>query len=95
MLPNFLDFVKKNIFLIEDCAQALGAKYNSKSVGTFGDFSCFSFHAQKNITTLGEGGMIYVKNNNLASKVPGLRHNGHCDFKIKKKKLLATSNGQS
>jgi len=76
---------KKKIFLIEDCAQALGAKYNSKSVGTFGDFSCFSFHAQKNITTLGEGGMIYVKNNNLASKVPGLRHNGHCNFKIKRK----------
>ena len=40
---------------------------------------------RKNITTLGEGGMIYVKNNNLASKVPGLRHNGHCDFKIKRK----------
>ena len=38
----------------------------------------------KNITTLGEGGMIYVKDNNLATKIPGLRHNGHCDFKFKR-----------
>ena len=49
-----------------------------------GDFSCYSFHAQKNITTLGEGGMLYVKDRNLAKKVRGLRHNGHTDFKYSK-----------
>ena len=75
---------KRNIKIIEDCAQAIGAEINGKKVGTLGDFSCFSFHAQKNITTLGEGGMVYVRNNNLSNKVPGLRHNGHCDFKFKR-----------
>ena len=76
---------KKNIKIIEDCAQSLGAELQKGKAGIFGDFSCYSFHAQKNITTLGEGGMLYVKENNLASKVPGLRHNGHCDYKFKRK----------
>ena len=76
---------KKKIKIIEDCAQSLGAEIDNKKTGTLGDFACYSFHAQKNITTLGEGGMIYVKNNNLAKKVPGLRHNGHCNFKFKRK----------
>ena len=76
---------KKRIKIIEDCAQSLGAEIRKKKAGTLGDFSCYSFHAQKNITTLGEGGMLYVKKNSLALKVPGLRHNGHCDFKFKKK----------
>ncbi len=76
---------KKNIKIIEDCAQSLGAEINNKKIGTFGDFSCFSFHAQKNITTLGEGGMLFVKDNKLAQKVTGLRHNGHTKFKFKRK----------
>lgn len=76
---------KKNIKLVEDCAQAIGAEINRRKVGTRGDFSCFSFHSQKNITTLGEGGMIYVKNKKLAEKVKGMRHNGHCDFNFKRK----------
>lgn len=76
---------KKNIKIIEDCAEALGAELNNKKIGTLGDFSCYSFHAQKNITTLGEGGMVFVKNNNLSKKVVGLRHNGHTNFKFKRK----------
>jgi perosamine synthetase len=83
---NIKKFCKKrNIKIIEDCAQSLGAELRGKKAGTVADFSCFSFHAQKNITTLGEGGMLYVKENNLASKVPGLRHNGHCGFNFKRK----------
>ena len=76
---------KKNIKIVEDCAQAFGAEFKKRKVGTIGDFGCYSFHAQKNITTLGEGGAIYVKENSLAQKVKGLRHNGHCDFKFKRK----------
>lgn len=76
---------KKKIKIIEDCAQSLGAKIQNKKARTLGDFACYSFHGQKNITTLGEGGMLYVRENNLASKVPGLRHNGHCNFKFKRK----------
>jgi dTDP-4-amino-4,6-dideoxygalactose transaminase len=76
---------KKKIKIIEDCAQAFGAEIKKKKVGTLGDFSCYSFHAQKNFTTLGEGGAIYVKNNSLAKKIKGLRHNGHRNFKSKRK----------
>ena len=42
--------------------------------------SNFSFHSHKNITTLGEGGMLWVRNEEHARLVPMLRHNGHCDF---------------
>ncbi len=83
---NIINFCKKKkIKIIEDCAQALGAEINNNKVGTLGDFSCYSFHAQKNITTLGEGGMLFVRDQNLAKKVPGLRHNGHSNFKFKRK----------
>lgn len=74
----------KKILIIEDCAQALGAKINNKKVGNFGDFSIFSFHAQKNISTLGEGGMLVVNNKKYQNYIPGLRHNGHRNF-VKKK----------
>ena len=77
--------LNKNIKIIEDCAQAFGAEFKGKKVGTLGDFSCFSFHAQKNITTLGEGGAIYVKNNLLSKKVSGLRHNGHSNYSKNRK----------
>jgi perosamine synthetase len=83
---NIISFCKnKNIKIIEDCAQALGAEIDKKKIGTFGDFSCYSFHSQKNITTLGEGGMLYVKDKKYAKKVPGLRHNGHAPFYFKRK----------
>ena len=74
----------KKIILIEDCAQALGAKINNKNVGNFGDFAVFSFHAQKNISTLGEGGMLVVNNKKYQKHIPGLRHNGHRNFFKKK-----------
>ena len=51
---------KYNLKLIEDCALALGAKYKGLSVGTFGDFGCFSFHPVKIMTT-GEGGFLTIK----------------------------------
>ena len=81
-IKNYLK--KKNIKIIEDCAQAFGAEVNEKKVGTIGDFACYSFHAQKNFTTLGEGGAIYVKDNKLFKKVKGLRHNGHVNYKKRK-----------
>ncbi len=66
--------------VVEDCAQALGARYRGKMVGTMGDFGCYSFHSHKNITTLGEGGMLTVKSAEWALALPGLRHNGHRPF---------------
>jgi perosamine synthetase len=82
--PEIEEIVKlakdSGIYLIEDCAQSLGAKWNGKHCGTFGDMGCYSFHSQKNLTTLGEGGMIIVKDPTLYDKVSGLRLNGHAPF---------------
>lgn len=55
----------KNIFLVEDCAQAFGSSYNGKPVGTFGNISCFSFYPTKNISTLGDGGALWTKHKKL------------------------------
>lgn len=52
---------KYGIFLIEDCAHALGATYDGDAVGTFGDFSIFSFQAIKHMTTV-DGGVLGLKN---------------------------------
>jgi dTDP-4-amino-4,6-dideoxygalactose transaminase len=71
---------EKRVALVEDCAQSLGARKDERHSGTFGDIGCYSFHAQKNLTTLGEGGMIIVQDENLARKVSGLRLNGHAAF---------------
>ncbi len=61
--------------LVEDAAQAVGAEYKGKKVGTFGALSAFSFYATKNITT-GEGGMIVTNQNDLEEKAKVLRNQG-------------------
>jgi perosamine synthetase len=67
---------RHNLRVVEDCAQAPGASINGQKVGSFGDFGCFSFHGAKNITTLGEGGILTVRSDADAALVPGIRHNG-------------------
>ena len=66
---------KKNIFLIEDCAEAIGSKYKNKYVGTFGDCGVFSFFANKTIST-GEGGMVTFKNKKIYNYAKKLRDHG-------------------
>ena len=73
-----------NALVIEDVAQAIGVKIAERKVGTYGDIAVFSFHDQKNMTTLGEGGMIVVNNDRFVDVVPMLRHNGHCSFGIER-----------
>jgi dTDP-4-amino-4,6-dideoxygalactose transaminase len=68
------------LLVIEDAAQALGVTVDDRMVGTYGDFGIFSFHAQKNITTLGEGGLLIVRDPETAKIIPMLRHNGHCPY---------------
>ena len=64
-MDNITRLVKRHgIYLVEDCAQAQGAQYKGKKVGSFGDASIFSFYATKNMTTA-EGGMIVTQNKNL------------------------------
>ena len=63
---------KNKIFLIEDCAEAVGTFYKNKHVGTFGDVSTFSFFGSKTITT-GEGGMVTTNKKYLAEKIDRLK----------------------
>tara|TARA_B100000795_G_C22805421_1_gene444518 strand:+ start:3802 stop:4896 length:1095 start_codon:yes stop_codon:yes gene_type:complete len=67
---------KNNIFLIEDCAQAHGAEFNKKKVGTFGDFGTFSFYPTKNLSTFGDAGSIITNNQKLYKKAKLYREYG-------------------
>ncbi len=72
-MDPIMKIVKKyKIKLIEDCAEAHGAEYKGKRVGSFGDFGCFSFYANKIIST-GEGGMLTTNNKNNATKAKNLK----------------------
>ena len=64
-MDALVEICKKNdLFLIEDCAEAIGTMYKGKHVGTFGDISTFSFFGNKTITT-GEGGMVVTNDETL------------------------------
>jgi dTDP-4-amino-4,6-dideoxygalactose transaminase len=80
-MPSIMELSRKhNLFVIEDAAQSMGTDVAGKKSGTFGDFGVFSLHSHKNITTLGEGGIMVVKEKKYADIIPMLRHNGHCNF---------------
>ncbi|MCX6235970.1 MAG: aminotransferase class I/II-fold pyridoxal phosphate-dependent enzyme [Bacteroidia bacterium] len=66
---------KYNLFVIEDCAEAHGAEFEGKKVGSFGDIACFSFYGNKVITT-GEGGMCLTNKSELNDKMRVLRDHG-------------------
>jgi dTDP-4-amino-4,6-dideoxygalactose transaminase len=67
---------KYNIKIIEDCAQAFGATYTGKKVGTIGDCGCFSFFPSKNLAGYGDGGIIITRNEDLAKLIRLLRNHG-------------------
>ena len=68
-----LDLARDNgLYIVEDAAEAHGAEYKGKRVGALGDVGCFSFYANKIITT-GEGGMIVTNNEELAEKARMLK----------------------
>lgn len=66
---------KYSLLLIEDAAEAHGALYLNKKVGSIGDIGCFSFYGNKIITT-GEGGAVVTNNKVLATKIVNLRDHG-------------------
>ena len=66
---------EKKIILIEDTCEALGSSFNKKPLGTFGDFSSFSFYYSHHITS-GEGGMVCVKNKKYLEIIKSLRSHG-------------------
>ena len=80
-MPEIMELcAERGIMCVEDAAQSIGAEIDGKKAGSFGDLAIFSFHSHKNLTTLGEGGMLYVRDKKLRDLVPMLRHNGHCGF---------------
>jgi len=67
---------RHDLVIIEDCAQANGAEYKGKKVGTFGDMGCFSFYLNKHMTTGGEGGIIITDDEELAKRAKSIRNHG-------------------
>lgn len=71
---------KHDVFLIEDCAEAFGTRYQRRHVGTFGDIACFSFFGNKTITT-GEGGMVMTDDKTLFERARHFKGQGLADHR--------------
>ncbi len=67
---------RHNLFVVEDTAQAHGATYKGKMVGTFGDAGCFSFYPGKNLGAYGDAGGIITNDSDLAQKLRMFRNHG-------------------
>jgi dTDP-4-amino-4,6-dideoxygalactose transaminase len=75
----------RDLFVIEDAAQAVGAKLEGRKVGSWGTAACFSLHPLKNLHAFGDGGMVTTNDSSLADQVAkmrnhGLRNRQDCDF---------------
>lgn len=76
-ITEVMNIAKKHgLYVIEDCAQALGAKFKGKNIGTFGDMGTISFFPTKNLGAFGDGGAIVTNNEELAKKIKQLRFHG-------------------
>ena len=72
----------RDLRMIEDCAQAAGASYRGKKLGTIGDIGCFSFFPTKNLSAIGDGGAIVCRDKNLSDRLFGLRQYGWDEHRI-------------
>ena len=76
-LNSIMELAKEfGLRVIEDCAQAHGAKYQGRRVGSFGDMACFSFYPTKNLGAIGDGGMVVTNDPGLAERANLLRQYG-------------------
>lgn len=67
---------KYKLRLVEDCAQAHGAKFNGQNIGSFGDIGCFSFYPSKNLGAFGDAGAIVTNDDKIAEDVRVFRNYG-------------------
>ncbi len=67
---------ERDLILVEDCAQALGADYKGRRAGSWGDFGCFSFYPTKNLAAVGDAGLITTRTANHDGVLRMLRHHG-------------------
>ncbi len=87
-MNKIMKIAKKNkLFVIEDCAQAHGAMFKGRHVGTFGDIGCWSFCQDKIMTTAGEGGMLCTNNKKIWKKVWELKDHGKSYDAVYSKKI--------
>lgn len=70
---------RAGVAVIEDCAQAHGARRNGRAAGSFGDLGCFSFYPTKNLGALGDGGAVVTGRADLAERLRCLRQHGWRD----------------
>ena len=85
-MKEILEIARKHkLFVLEDAAQAAGAKLDGKRVGSFGDASAFSLHPMKNLHAFGDGGMLTLNNLSLyetmlQARNHGLKNRNECDY---------------
>jgi len=84
---------ERDLVVVEDCAQSPGAIYKGRRCGSFGDFGCFSFHTHKNMSTLGEGGMLTVQSADAAETVRKLRWMGNWPFECERERYWVPAMG--
>ena len=76
-MDSIIEIAKKHkLKVIEDCAQAHGALYKNKKIGSFGDAACFSFYPTKNLGAFGDGGMVITNSEEIKDKMYLLRDYG-------------------
>lgn len=93
-MDPILELASQNGFaIVEDSAQAAGATYKGRKTGSMGDFGCFSFQTQKNMSTLGEGGMLTVRRKGDAEIARKLRWMGIWPFPGERARYWAPAMG--
>jgi dTDP-4-amino-4,6-dideoxygalactose transaminase len=76
-MDAIMDIARRHgLWVVEDCAQALGATYRGKKVGSFGDVGCLSFFPSKNLGCFGDGGMVVTNDAAVYERVEMLRRHG-------------------
>ena len=76
-LPGILELcAARSLWLLEDCAQAHGAAWQGKKVGSFGRAGVFSFYPSKNLTVMGDGGLLVTDDDDIAARCRRLRDHG-------------------